>query len=177
MRSAKAFCLRPIRSRPSTIWERCCDKSVERRGEGAQKLGVRVGAGLRFEVGDRGLHVSDGNAPLRHLRLQIRDVAFVAPALRVQIELRAGPDGGERKSRRLDLLAGPVRIGLSLRLSDRLRRRAGPQSQSRERRAPQDAFAFPLERNDKIGLAANQAAESSRIASLLTPFCLGDRPC
>src|ERR1700730_4194413 len=94
----------------------------ERRGEGTQKLGVRIAAGLRFEVGDRGLHVSDGNAPLRHLRLQIRDVAFVVPALRVQIQLRAGPDGGERKSGRLDLLAGPARIRLSFEWSERLRR-------------------------------------------------------
>ena len=51
------------------IWERCCGQIRERRGEGAQKLGVRVGAGLRFEVRNRGLHIGDGNAPLRHLRL------------------------------------------------------------------------------------------------------------
>ena len=74
------------------IWERCSRQIRERRGEGAQKLGVRVGAGLRFEAADRSLHISDGNTPLRHLRLQIRDVAFIAPALRVQIELRPGPD-------------------------------------------------------------------------------------
>ena len=97
----------------------------KRRGEGAQKLGVRVRAGLRFEVGDRGLHIVDGDAALGHLGLEIRDVAFIAPVLGVEIELRPGPDGGERKGRRLDLLAGPVRIGLSFIFSDRLRREWG----------------------------------------------------
>ena len=97
----------------------------ERRGKRAQKLGVRIGAGLRFEVGDRSLHISNGNTPLRHLRLQIHDVAFIAPVLGIQIELRPGPDRGERKSWRLDLLAGPVRIRLSLVLSDRRRGQRG----------------------------------------------------
>ncbi len=97
----------------------------ERRGEGAQKLDVRVGASLRFKRGDRSLDITDRNAPLRHLRLEFRDTAFVAPVLRVQIEFRARPDGSDRKRRRLNLLAGPVRIRLSLELRKRLWREQG----------------------------------------------------
>ena len=59
---------------------------LEGGGESAQKLGARVGAGLRLEVRDRRLDVGGRNPPLRHFGLQIRDVAFIAPALRIEIE-------------------------------------------------------------------------------------------
>jgi hypothetical protein len=110
MRFARAFWLWPNLSSPSMTCERCRDRS----SNAAAKA-------LRPEIRDRFLHVGDRHAPLRHFGLEIRDVALVPPALRVEIELRAGPHGGERKGWRLDLLARPIRIDLFARLSERRR--------------------------------------------------------
>ena len=98
---------------------------LESRGECAQQLRVRVGSGLCLEVRDRRLDIGDRNPPLRHFRDEIGNIGLVAPGLRVQIELRPGPDGGERKSRSLDLRTGPIRISLDSRLRACLRRRSG----------------------------------------------------
>ncbi len=123
---------------------------LEGRGESAQKLRVGVGAGLRLEGRDRLLHVGDRNPPLCHFGRQIRDIAFVPPALRVQIELRPGPDGGKRKDRRLDLLTGPIGIGFHAWLSDRPRRQYD-QNRNRENGAKRGMHTrFPL--SSMIGL-------------------------
>src|SRR5271165_517322 len=123
---------------------------LEGRGESAQKLRVRVGAGLRLEVRDGLLHVGDRNPPLRHFGRQIRNIAFVPPALRVQIELWPGPDGGKRKGRRLDLLTGPIGIGFHAGLSDRPRRQYD-QNRNRENGAKRSMHTrFPL--SSMIGL-------------------------
>jgi hypothetical protein len=111
--------------------------------ESAEKLGARVGAGLRPEVRDRRLHIGGRNPPLRHFGLESRDVAFVAPALRIESERRAGPDRGKREGRRLDLLTGPIRIGLHAGLSDCAGRRCG-QDRNRENGAERSMHtSFP----------------------------------
>src|SRR5208283_1974861 len=123
---------------------------LEGRSESTEKLGVRISAALGLEVGDRLLHIGDGNPPLSHFGHEIRDIAFVAPALGAEIELGPGPDGGKRKDRRLDLLTGPIGIGFHTGLSERPRRQYD-QNRHRENGAKRSMHTrFPL--SSMIGL-------------------------
>ena len=159
------------------IWERCSDKSENAAAKARRSLAFASAPAFALKCGDRGLHVSDGNAALRHLRLQVRNVALVAPVLRVEIELRPGPDGGERKSGRLDLLAGPVRIGLSFELSER-RRREQDHGRNRENGASRSKMhlRFLLSAMIRLGLRPIKPPRFT-IASPVAPLSVGKRAC
>ena len=92
---------------------------LERAGQRKQQFRFGFGATLASEIRDRRFSLVDRHAPARHLADKRDNFGSAAPGFGFHVDLGASPNRTKRKSRHLDLLARPIRVGLGAHLRER----------------------------------------------------------